>query len=218
MRKAFVFAVVSSAMAIAGCYSAPETTTPTPTPVVATPTPTATPEVAVTTPTPAVTSTRTIKNKDGSTTVEYLHVDGSKTEVRTFPTSSTHSVAKVSRTTSSTGTMKATVTYKDDTSGELKEKGMTEKAMTATGDALSTAEKETVSGVKTAADATEKAAKATAAGAQTVGKATAKGAEKAGKATAEGAKKVGEATAEGAKKVGEVFTGKKKATPTPKAN
>ncbi len=186
------------------------------------------------TPTPAVTSTRTIKNKDGSTTIESLHVDGSKTEVRTFPTSSTHSVAKVTRTTSPSGAKTATVTHKDDTSGELKDKSMTDKAMTATGDALSTAEKETVSGVKTAADATEKAAvtagKATAEGAKTAASETAKGAEKVGDATVDGAKKVGSATAkgaeaagkatvDGAKKVGEVFTGgKKKATPTPKAN
>lgn len=227
MKKVLVCGIIVSALAFAGCYSSPETTsTPTPTvvptvtaTVLPTPSATVVPLVAAT---PPVKSQSTRKAADGSTIVTYLHTDGSKTEVRTMPTKASagpRDVATVTRTTSPSGDMTASVTYHDNTKAEVSDKNWVDKSMSATGDALKTA------GEKTA-DASKSAASATAAGAKTVGKETAKGAAAVGEKTAEGAKTVGSATAkgaeaagkatvEGAKKVGNVLTGKK-STPKPK--
>lgn len=221
MKKLLICGIVLSAFAVAGCETSPTATTATPSPTVAiaTPTPMVVPLAMAT---PEVKSSTTKKLADGSTIVTYHHVDGSKTEVRTLPVAESappHGVATVTRTTSSSGEMTATVTYKDNSKAEVKDKNWVDKSMTATSKSINTATDETVSASKKAASTTESAAvtagKATAKGATVAGEKTAEGAKTVGSATVKGAEAAGKATVEGAKKVGNVMTGKK-STPTPK--
>jgi hypothetical protein len=150
-----------------------------------------------------VTDTRTVENKDGSTTVVTTYSDGSKSEVRTF---STGRVARVTRDTSGTGVRTARVTYRDDsTDVEIKDESWIDKAMDATGDALATAAHKTKEGAKAAADKAED-----------VGDATKKGAKKAANETADKAEDVGDAVKKGAKKTGRAI--KDAVTPDKKKN
>src|SRR6185436_12712442 len=100
MRKPFVFSLLFvAALLLGACHgdsTSPATPTTTATPI-ATLAPTSTPIASVR----SITDTKTIENKDGSTTVVTMYSGGSKSEVRTFR--SGH-LARVSRDTSATGT------------------------------------------------------------------------------------------------------------------
>jgi hypothetical protein len=101
-------------------------------------------------------------------------------------------VAKVTRDTSPSGTRTARVTYRNKNDEvEIKDPNAVEKAMDATGDALSTAASKTTAGVKTGA--TEVADKA-----EDVGDATKKGVKKGATEAADKAEDVGDAAKKGA--------------------
>ena len=177
--------LLGPALLVSACAGTTETVAPTPSPTVAVPSPTVAP--------PTVTETKTINNRDGSTTVVKTYSDGSKTEHRSFKTGD---VAVVKRVTTASGAQRAHVVYrKDNSEVEVKDPTWVDKSMSATGNALSVAAKKTESGVKTGVNATVE-------GAKTAGSATAKGATMVGKKTAEGAKTVGKKTAEGVKAAG----------------
>ncbi|MEP7271898.1 MAG: hypothetical protein ABI882_10380 [Acidobacteriota bacterium] len=185
--KRFVSAgsLLSISLLFGACSGASETA-PTPSPTVA---PTPSPTVAP----PTVTETKSIANKDGSTTVVRTFSDGSKSEERTFKTGE---IATVRRVTQTSGERRAHVVYrKDNSEVEVSDPTWVEKSMDATGSALAVAARKTESGVKTGVNATVE-------GAKTVGSATKKGAIVAGEKTVEGAKMVGEKTKEGVKAVG----------------
>jgi len=162
----------------AACESNSTVTEVSPSPTVVA-SPTAMPRVA--------TSTNSIENSDGSTTVVTTYSDGSKTEVRSFRTGK---LASVSRTTDPSGARSVRVTYRADNSEvELDDDTWFDKAMDSTGDALATA------GNKTKAAAVETADKA-----EDVGDAVKKGAKKAASETADKAEDVGDAVKKGTKK------------------
>lgn len=178
--------LMGPALLFVGCAAGTTgTTTPTPSPVA----------VTTVSPSPAmvarsVTETRTVANKDGSTTVVISYSDGSKTEERTFKAGE---LAKVRRSTSAAGVRTGHVTYrKDSREVEVKDPSWVETSMEATGSALTTAAKATEKGVTVAAEKTAE-------GAKTAGKATAKGAAVAAEKTVEGVKALGA----GAKKLGQ---------------
>ena len=189
MKKGFVFSLFLGATLLTGACSSNDTAN------TATPTTTITPLASITPNSSpvammrTVTDTRTIENKDGSTTVVTMYSDGSKSEVRTFKNGR---LVKVTRETPVTGTRTARVTYREDsTDVEIHDESWVEKAMDATGDALATA------GRKTKAVAIEAADKA-----EDVGDAVKKGTKKAASKTADKAEDVGDAIKKGAKKTG----------------
>ncbi|MEP7337692.1 MAG: hypothetical protein ABI977_08085 [Acidobacteriota bacterium] len=209
MQKAFVFSsLFTAALLLGACQSdsSPATPTTTATPM-ATVAPTNTPLAIIR----SVTDTKTVENKDGSTTVVTMYSDGSKSEVRTFKSGQ---VAKVTRETPSTGPRTARVVYRDDSAEvEVQDESWVEKSMDATGNALATAARKTKAGVKAAAnetadkaedvgDATKKGARKTADKAEDVGSAIKKGVKKGASETADKAEDVGSAVKKGAKKAG----------------
>ncbi len=154
-------------------------------------TPSPTPTVVVVTPTPAitVTNTRTIENKDGSTTLVTTYSDGTTSEERTFKSGR---LAKVTRRNETGGTRTARVTYRDDSSEvALQDESWVDKAMDATGDALATAARKTKQGAIEVGDKAED-----------VGDATKKGVKKGVHEVGDKAEDVGSAVKKGAKKVG----------------
>lgn len=210
MKKAFVFSsLFATALLLGACHS-DSTSTPAPsttaTPI-ATVAPTNTPLAIIR----SITDTRTVENKDGSTTVVTMYSDGSKSEVRTFKSGQ---VAKVTRETPSAGPRTARVVYRDDAAEvEVQDESWIEKSMDATGNALATAGRKTKEGVKAAAnetadkaedvgDATKKGARKTADKAEDVGSAIKKGVKKGANETADKAEDVGSAIKKGAKKAG----------------
>ncbi|MDQ3013956.1 MAG: hypothetical protein M3X11_25045 [Acidobacteriota bacterium] len=210
MKKAFMSSSLFATALLFGACSSDSTSTPTPsttaTPV-ATVAPTNTPLAIIR----SVTDTKTIENKDGSTTVVTMYSDGSKSEVRTFKSGR---LAKVTRDTPSAGVRTARVTYRDDsTDVDVTDDSWVEKSMNATGDALATAARKTKAGAIEAADkaedvgdavkkGTKKAASATADKAEDVGSAIKKGVKKGAIETADKAEDVGDAVKKGAKKAG----------------
>jgi hypothetical protein len=210
MKNAFVFSsLFATALLLSACHG-DSTSTPAPsttaTPL-ATVAPTNTPLAIIR----SITDTKTIENKDGSTTVVTMYSDGSKSEVRTFK--SGH-LARVARDTSASGTRTARVAYRDDSAEiEVKDESWIDKSMDATGDALATAARKTKAGVKAAAnetadkaedvgDATKKGARKAADKAEDVGSAIKKGVKKGATETADKAEDVGSAVKKGAKKAG----------------
>jgi hypothetical protein len=192
--------LLASLLVISGCGSGTESASPTPSPSAT--------AVVVVSPTPvpiAVVDTKTIANKDGSTTVVTTFSDGSKREDRVFTGGE---IARVRRSTSATGAKTAHVTYrKDNSEVEIKDASWVDKSMDATSDALVVAGKKTAEGAKMAGEKTAEGAtvagKKTAEGAKVAGEKTASAAKTAGEKTAEGAKVAGEKTASAAKTAGE---------------
>ncbi len=178
----------ASLLIVSACGSGNESASPTPSPSAA--------AVVVASPTPVpitVGDTKTIANKDGSTTVVTTFSDGSKREERIFTRGE---ISRVRRSTSAAGAKTARVTYrKDNSEAEIKDASWVDKSMDATSDALVVAAKKTAEGATTAGVKTAE-------GATVAGKKTAEGAKIAGEKTASAAKTVGEKTAEGAKEVG----------------
>ncbi|MEO6725655.1 MAG: hypothetical protein ABIP14_10200 [Blastocatellia bacterium] len=224
MQKAFMSSSLFAAALLLGACQGDSTSTPAPsttaTPI-ATVAPTNTPLAIIR----SVTDTKTIENKDGSTTVVTMYSDGSKSEVRTFKSGR---VAKVTRDTPSTGARTARVTYRDDsTDVDVTDENWIEKSMNATGDALATAARKTKAGAIEAADkaedvgdavkkGTKKAASETADKAEDVGSAIKHGTKKAASVTADKAEDVGSAIKKGAKKTGHAI--KDAVTPDKKPN
>ncbi len=151
------------------CHEANEPVSTAPAPVVS-PTVTAPPARTVS-------STNTIENKDGSTTVVTTYSDGTKTEARTFKAGR---LSRVTRSTNATGQRTARVTYRDtERDVELRDESWVDKSMDATGAAL-----------VEVADKLED-----------VGDATKKGVKKGVKEVGDKAEDVGDAVKKGAKKV-----------------
>jgi len=172
---------------LAGCESMhqpPASPSPTPT-LSSSPVAVVSPTVAA----PTVATTRTIENKDGSTTVATIYSDGSSSEERTFKSGK---LTRVTRKTSPAGERTVNVTYRaDNREVELQDKTWAEKAMDATGDALATAASKTKQGAVEVADKAED-----------VGDATKKGVKKGVNEVGDKAEDVGDAVKKGAKKVG----------------
>jgi hypothetical protein len=181
MRRLFTMIAIAGAGFAAACNGTDgPTTVPTPAPS-ATVLPTGSPVAIKRT----VTTTETLGNKDGSTTVVTLYSDGSKSEIRSFKTGK---LTRVVRETSIDGTRTVKVAYREDEREiEVKDPTWAEKAMDATGDALAVAAAKTKQGAIEAADKAEDA-----------GDATKKGAREA----ADKAEDVGDAVKKGAKKTG----------------
>lgn len=164
-------------------------------PVSPSPTPTlGTPAVVIVTsptvaPAPTVTNTRTIENKDGSTTLVTTYSDGTTREERTFKTGR---LSRVTRNTNASGQRTMRVTYRADSREvEMQDASWVDKAMDATGDALATAASKTKQGAIEVADKAED-----------VGDATKKGVKKGVREVGDKAEDVGDAVKKGAKKVG----------------
>ena len=164
-------------------------------PVLPSPTPTlGTPAlVIVASPTVApvriVTNTRTIENKDGSSTLVTTYNDGTITEERTFKSGR---LTRVTRNTDAGGQRTVKVTYRADAREvELQDQSWAAKAMDATGEALATAASKTKQGAIEVADKAED-----------VGDATKKGVKKGVREVGDKAEDVGDAVKKGAKKVG----------------
>ena len=176
---------------VSGLLSACESTNQPPASPSPTPTLSSSP-VAVVSPTVAprtVATTRTIENKDGSTTVATIYSDGSSSEERTFKSGR---LSRVRRDTAADGARSVHVTYRaDNREVELQDKSWGEKAMDATGDALATAASKTKQGAIEVADKAED-----------VGDATKKGVKKGVNEVGDKAEDVGDAVKKGAKKVG----------------
>jgi len=152
-----------------------------------------------------------IKLDDGSTLTVSQLPDGTRTEVWTFESGE---VARVTRTTPTSGKSTATVEFRDDRKVEVEDESFVERAMDATGDAIATTAnniwetskdvggavgEKSGSVAEKVADTSVDVGKAVGKGAKTGAKATAKGAKTGAKATAKGAKEVGK----GVKKLGE---------------
>lgn len=156
----------------------------------------------------SVTDTKTVENKDGSTTVVTSYSDGSKTEERTFKTGR---LTKVTRETpAGGGTRTARVVYRDDNSEvAVDDPSWVEKSMNATSDALAVAARKTKAGIKEIGDKAEDVGDATKKGVKKGANEAADKAEDAGDLIKKGAREVadkaedvGDATKKGAKKAG----------------
>lgn len=159
---------------------------PSPTPTLGSPAVTPSP---VTAPTRTATNTRTIENKDGSTTLVTTYSDGTTSEERTFKSGR---LTRVTRNTDAAGQRTVKVTYRaDEREVELREASWVDKAMDATGEALATAASKTKQGAIEAADKAED-----------VGDATKKGVKKGVREVGDKAEDVGDAVKKGVKKVG----------------
>jgi hypothetical protein len=181
---------------------------PSPTPTLGSPAVTATP---VPSPTRIVTNTRTIENKDGSSTLVTTYSDGTTSEERTFKAGR---LSRVTRNTNAAGQRTVKVTYREDAREvELQDQSWADKAMDATGDALATAASKTKQGAVEVADKAEDVGDATKKGvkkgvrevgdkAEDVGDATKKGVKKGVREIGDKAEDVGDAVKKGAKKVG----------------
>ena len=207
MKKLFVSSALFTVALMFGACSSDSTQPSTMSTPVATVTPTSTPLAIIR----SITETKTIANKDGSTTVLTSYSDGSKSEVRTFKTGR---LAKVTRDTPATGARTARVTYRDDsTDVDVTDESWIEKSMNATGDALALAARKTKAGAMVAADKAEDVGSAVKQGAkkgvretgdkaEDVGSAIKKGVKKGVNETGDKAEDVGDAVKKGAKKVG----------------
>jgi hypothetical protein len=133
--------------------------------------------------------TRTIENKDGSTTVATIYSDGTTSEERTFKSGP---LSRATRTTNAEGQRTVRVTYRADAREvELQDESWADKAMDATGDALATAASKTKQGALEVGDKAED-----------VGAATKKGVKKGIREVGDKAEDVGGAVKKGAQKAG----------------
>jgi len=134
MKKMILIGLLGlSGLAIACEHYANNSTPPAAVPAV---TPLASPSM-MPPPTRTVTNTRSVENKDGSTTIITTYSDGTQSEERTFKGGQ---LARVRRSTDAAGKRTAHVTYREDKREvELQDKSWVDKAMDATSNTLATA-------------------------------------------------------------------------------
>lgn len=153
-------------------------------------------------------SAREIEKEDGSVVTETKAPDGTVTEIRTFETGE---VARVTRTTPSTGRRTATVEFRDGRKVDLEDDNDIEQAMDATGDAIADAATRAWDAAKEigeeVGDKTEDVAGKTVDVTKDIGSKVGKGAKTGAEKVKDAAGDTAEAVGKGVKKVGKKIKG-----------
>lgn len=201
MKKAFLVAsLLFTCLIIGACSDKTEAPSTAPSPIAAAVSPTPAPTPAG----PAVTETKTIENKDGSTTLVTMYSDGTKTELRTFKTGA---ILSVTRSTAADGSQTAFATMREGGKEfEVTDKNWVTKTMTASGSAIAGVVNKAAGGAEVAG---LKAKKAVTTGAKQTGETAEQTAEEAkkksksfGEKVKEGTVATGKAAEKGAQEVG----------------